>query len=761
MSLQQSIAAYSRRPTAVVRLNGQQVQIPNTAGAISLARQFGQPIKGGSIKLINCPFQPIPKMPININWGYDGYNVPALTGFVTNPGRESYPKAWTVQVKDMLWLADYTIEDPLDPGEAPTSGMFFGNNKTALEVFTALLTNFAGIPANRIKAGPFEKSPGVPWMLGTLSPIKFNGSPLAACLQICDALGLWLFADASGIVRTLPLSGAPTSYPLFTWRSGLNVLVDGAPTVSSDIDLVYNQVMVTGANTGVEGAQVRDKFRVDTTLLPDGKNRTFTYNNSLIEFVNEADGGIVSCTKVAERMVTEHSRDPFIVTAKVKAVPDLDVGWTVALQDPRIGLNSPRKFFVMGYTDTFGGAAFEQQLTLDGGIGRAGYTLIPPPFASFTWRLMAETMDHTGDSGSDDVIDIFLDGSGSTPMGGGEIVSWTWTIAPTDAVVAGTPTTASGKFAVFIVPADTVSVDITLTVTDVTSKTNSLTQTVTMAGDLVDVPAKRALNFAAKGWYVSPDGGKTWGYETTRLAQAVPPIGNEGSAQSTDPTGAKALGLITTKGATAHGLRHTKDYLGSTSVALTTSDLAGPIEFIWQNERDPLRVWVCVGNNVHLSVDGGITFGTGKHPPAAPAVGGFPDGDTDFSTHWIVEAFDNLGVIDVLAGRCVFTSFDSGETWVLGLTGPAGATARCYTSGFTKHWVGFTNCPMDSTPIRSTEGDDVGFPPEIDPQPTGIEAITMMADTPDVYAFDSIGRIWRFDADSGNNVELKGTLPDA
>jgi hypothetical protein len=217
--------------------------------------------------------------------------------------------------------------------------------------------------------------------------------------------------------------------------------------------------------------------------------------------------------------------------------------------------------------------------------------------------------------------------------------------------------------------------------------------------------------------------------------------------------------LITTTNSDGSRLQHTADYLKTPPELL--SGLPGPVNFIWQNERDPLRIWVCVGNNVHLSVDGGVTFGAGKHPPAAPSVGGFPDGDTDFATRWVVEAFDNLGVIDVLAGRCVFTSFDSGEHWTLALTGPAGSKAKCYTSGFAKHWVGFVECPTASSPIRSTEGDTVGFPPTITPEVNGIEAITMMADTPDVYAFDSIGRIFRFDADSGNNCELKGTLPDA
>lgn len=755
-SLRQLIASKNRRPSAVVRINGYQCQIPDTSGAINISSSFGQPIRGGTVQVVNPGFTPKIKMPIYIEWGYNGINVPTFSGYVVDPQRSSYPKMWTIQMKDTLWLAEFPVEE--QASDDFTTGMFYGNDKTADFVVNDLLTQWAGIPSSRISVGPFEQSPGVPWNLGHLTPIKFTGSPLEACLRICDALGMWLFCDNAGIVRTLKISGAPTSYPLVTWQAGVDLLTDGAPTVDSNIDMVYNQVLVTGAASGVEGATVRDKYRVDTTLLPEGVDRTFSYSNELVEYVNKAESGDVSCTAIAERMVREHSRDPFLVTTKVKAIPDLQVGWTVALKDPRIGLSTARKFFLMGVNTTFGGAVFEQDVTLDGGLGPAGYTLIPPPFASFTWRLMAETMD------GEDVIDVFVDGTSSRPMGGGEIVQWDWTC---DIVKEGTPSSGTGPYFVFVVPIATPEVVITLTVTDVTSKTNSFTQTVPLGGDITDVPAKRALNFAGTGWYVTPDGGKTWGYETNRKAIAVPPIGNQGSAQSTDLGAANDIGFITTKGTTANDLRKTKDYLATASVDMTNPP--GIVNFLWQNERDPLRMWVAVGGSVHLSIDGGVTWGPARTP------GPFT-GDEDHNVRWIVEAFDNFGVIDVLAGKYCFTSFDAGVHWQVSLTGPVGSIARCYVSGFERHWVGFTSVPDDASALRSIEGDTCAFPVDVTPKVNDIMALTVMLATSPVdsedpggpqepatgtlFAFDKQGRIWKTQAADGSNTSQVAVMPE-
>jgi hypothetical protein len=162
-----------------------------------------------------------------------------------------------------------------------------------------------------------------------------------------------------------------------------------------------------------------------------------------------------------------------------------------------------------------------------------------------------------------------------------------------------------------------------------------------------------------------------------------------------------------------------------------------------------MRVWAAVGDRLYLSVDGARTF----VPRGVP----FPGQDIN----WIVEAFDNIGVLDVLAGKNVYTSFDSGTTFTLMLEGESGTTARCYASGFDRHWVGYIDATDPSSPLRSLEGGVAAFPPDADPPVTSVRALTMLVEEPYMYAFDAEGRIWKLDVDDGGNAEHVADMPDA
>jgi hypothetical protein len=198
---------------------------------------------------------------------------------------------------------------------------------------------------------------------------------------------------------------------------------------------------------------------------------------------------------------------------------------------------------------------------------------------------------------------------------------------------------------------------------------------------------------------------------------------------------------------------------------------------VWQNERDPTRIWICTASGVRLSTDGGATFGAPKLPPV-------PDDESDRIPRWIVESVDQDGLIDVLAGRYAYTSYDAGDHWEMRLQGPDGALAYCYVSGFAKHWVGFINCPSGASPMRSLEGDICAFPVDTTPEVTSIRAITMIQEgttqttattdvdgnptTTDVVdvavgaviGFDEQGRVWRTNATDGNETQQYGVLPD-
>lgn len=771
MSVANAVTRYERRLSQRVILTraatGQPYDltphIPNVQGAITFAQQVGQPIAGGSVSLRGMTFSPQIKDVIEIYLGYDGDLAVQFTGFITAPMRQAFPRGWTLQFRDILWIADFPIQqskgevvydpetgDPLTvsydaivldgPGGTP-------NDVPATEAAVRLLRDWAGVPEFRIQLPTLETASGQPWILGKLSPVAWSGvSPLQAAQQIFDALGYWLFADYAGYIRATPVGGGPAD---FAWRNfvhGVDILHPGG-SVDSNVDDIYNRVHVTGANTllvpSVTGLgpaanfPVTDSWQVDIDYLPGGKFRDMTYSNQLIEYVNEEESGAASCEAVAKRLIREHSRVPAVVQIRVKGDPRLAVGQTVGLISERLGYSTQRNFFVMAISTSFGGGNWTQDLTLDGGLGDEGYTLLPDPTASFTFRILQETMNGAKE------FDVFVEGALTAPGSGAPIATWTWT-APT-----GNPTSGTGRRWMTRASGNATSIAITLVVTDLSGKISQpYTQTIQLSGPTSQPAPTRKLNFAAgNGWYVTPNGGQLWRKVSGQATIAVPPVGAGGDTAATR-TDAEA-GLVATGGAAGVALRSTKDLLETAPLTLAT--LPGPINFIWQHERDPRRIWVAVGNSVRLSMDSGATFDPAKTPPV-------PEDEPDNTVRWVVESATQENVIDVLAGRYAFTSFDGGTTWITSLIGPTDSIARAYASGHERHWVGFVDVPAGQSPLRSFQGDTVVFPPEANI--TSVRAITMMVDDPTLVAFDGNGGIWTMNATTGNNVVSWGVMPN-
>lgn len=746
--------------------------IPDVPGAVTLDYAFGQAIDSGTVQFRDIPFEPLIKDLIEIWMGYDGNLQPVFTGLVTNPGRQGFPKGWNVQFANILQIADFPVEqskgtivydDAGDPVAVNYDAIVLlntvtntPNSITANEAITRLLRDWAGIPAFRIQVPPLQDFVGHLWVLGKLHPVAWSGgSPLQACMQICDALGFWLYCDYSGYVRAVYMSGAPGDLVYHPpgearYEEGKNIFINGE-SLDSNVNQVYNEVVVTGANTLEVPAQdgsgiasvypVTDSWRVDTPWLPAGKSRVFSYSNDLIEYVNEADGGSASCTAVAKRQLAEHSRLPRTISATIKGDPKLTVGATVELLAPRIGVDPAEKFFVYGISASFGGGTYTMGIRLDGGANTTtGITLSPPPVASFSFLVIQETRNGV------DEVEVFCFGSGSPP-GGGSITSYTWS------AVGGTPAAGTTQNWVTRFPATTTTITITLVVTATNGKESEPFSQVIHVGQGLGVPKVRKLSVAmGNTWYVTPNGGQEWRSESGTPSVAVPPIGAGGDEHAT-LTDAQA-GLLTTGGADGHRIRSTLDLLATASTLLGTLP-AEPL-FLWQNERTPSRVWAAVGSDIYFSANSGTTWvkaNTGALP--------HPVGDTDTTVRWVVESADTNNVIDVLAGRCMFTSFDGGKTWggAAQLIGPAGSIAKCYVSGQGRHWVGFINCPAGSSAARSVEGDSVTWAVSTTPAVTDVRAITMMVETPDLYLFDAQGRIWRANVLDGTNVSLWGSVP--
>ena len=758
---------YARRPTCrvmITRTNGDVRDvtnyIPDVSGAITLSQQFGQPIAGGSIQLRNLPFTPLIKDLIEIYLGYNGINDIQFTGFITDPGQQAFPKGWTLQFRDILWIADFPVQqskgeivydkdtgDPLTvnyesiillgPGGTP-------NDVPARQAVIRLLEDWAGVPGFRIQLSTvYPLGTGSEWILGKLSPVSWsNVSPLQAAQQIYDAAGYWLYCDYAGYVRTAKISGAPSSGSVATFEEGVNAIVPGA-TVTRSADQIFNRVTVTGANTllvpSVDGTgpsaafPVTDTFSIPSSFLPSGKYREMSYNNNMIEFVAEEEAGSVSCEAIARRLVAEHSRYPETVSINIKGNPKLAVGQTVTLISPRLGMN--KRFFIYAISTTFGGAQYGMTLTLDGGTSDegGGESELPEATASFTYKLLLERFNEQ----QGDMVEIFLSATG-TSGAAGPIAEYTWS-CPT-----GTPATGKGQYWVTMVPRVNNSATVSLTVKALNGKISEpIVQTIPFTGASAVIKARKISFAAGNTWYVTPNGGSIWREEVGQATLSVPPIGAGGDTMSEEND--LTAGLLAT-GGSGGAARITKDMLETPSTLGGTA--GGPILFMWQHELIPLRVWACSGNDVYFSDDGGLTFKLAGTPPAGA------------ETRWIVESFNSLNVIDVLAGRYAYTSFDGGANWQQQLEGPEGSTAKCYISGFDHHWVGFLNVPEGESPVRSFEGDTVTFPDTAIPKVTSVRAITMMVETPELFMFDEQGRIWKAAANDASTAVQWGLMPN-
>jgi len=734
--------AYTRHPNARCYLDGKRWY-----GITKLSRheKFGDNIQTGTAEGRNPPTSPRVGMSIRWEWAEDSAApVAGFTGEVSDVSDASYPDRYVLQCKDVLWRADKSSQvlqtDPL-------------NEIAASAAVKYLLNHYGGIANSRLSIPALPASGaawvGGEWVLGILTPVQW-GDPdtesggttaLKAAAETCSCLGFWLYADAGGRVTAKQMEKKPSLAAREVFERGVNLLVQGAPVRGSSYDSVYNQVSVRGADTGVDGAQLFDQWRDVHPLLPAGVYRDFPFSSALLEYENATDAGAASVTEVAKRIHKVVSRIPDVITARVKADPNRKVGDTVGIKDTGVGLSAQKNYFIFEIARTLDllTGDFSDQLSLDGGTGSSGFTTVPPPDASFTWTLMAET------AAGDAIVEVALDGSASTSPSG-EIVSWAWSTSTT--TYGGTPNSATGVNAVFFFLASSTPAVITLTVTDTTSKTATFEASIDLTGADTAPPIEEVLSAAAgAAWYVTQDGGANWAIETLNgAAIAVGTIG--AGADDRSPTAASTYGLLATRGALgAGGLRQTKDALATASTNLL-SNAAAITSNIWVNESNPARVWFAIGTAVYRSLDGGATKTAMAAAPAAVT--------------WIMEDAEVDDSVFLLSGADMLNATAPTVGWATLYSGPIGSTARQFVRSRDGQvtWICYTGAPAGEALQRVETGAAADF------DATDVRSLVLdrHADTlrATLYAVtgDDPAQIWSFDGLTGlSAVQSAETFP--
>jgi hypothetical protein len=678
------VASYSRTPTASCYLDGRRWY-----GVQKLAfhQKFGESIATGIAEGRDPPTTPRIGMSIRWTWGYNGVERAGFTGEIAGFTDSSYPDRWSLQCKDMLWRADKSSQ------VLQTSPL---NDIAASDAARYLLTTYGGIASARLSLPSLPASGsawgGSEWILGKLTPVQWGDpaqesggtSALKAAAEIYACLGYWLYADAGGTVRAKQMERKPSPAAREVFRRDLNLLINGAPERQQSYDNIYNQVTVRGANTGVLGVQLWDQYRTSSPLLQAGVYRDFSYSSFLLEYENESEAGAASITAVTKRILNVVSRIPDVVPLRAKADPARAVGDTAGIVDTGILIPTQRNFFIYQIDREWErqSGRFDDRLLLDGGVGSTGYTTIPPPDASFTYELMRETLDGV------DVVEVALDGSASSSPSG-EIFSYAWvTSTPT---YGTTSDTATGVKATLIFEAADSPAEISLTVVDTTSKSDTEEQPVDLTGADSVPPFQEVVNVAAgASWYATPDGGGTWNVEASGDAVAVGIIG--AGADDRAPGTAPTYGLLATRGAAgAGGLRQTLDVLTTASTPLVNAGSAITSN-IWVNEGNPARVWFAVGTAVYRSIDGGVT---------KTAMAAAPDVVT-----WIMEDAAVENSVFVLSGADMLNATDPTIGWAMLYPGPVGAIARQFVRSRDGQvtWICYSDAPAGESLQRVENG---------------------------------------------------------
>jgi hypothetical protein len=714
-TLAQLIAMSTRRPTATLYLDGRRCR-----GVLRITKSeaFGRGVSSATIELRDPPVTPTGGMAVRWTWGYDGVEVPGGTGYVVIPQKHSYPDVWTLECQDVLWLASR------EQGPIQTSPL---NSITAKAAIEYILQTYGGNPRKQIPTIN-RPSGGGAWMLGQLTPVAWDKTTaLAAAQEIAGTAGWWIYADAGGTVRAVQIERRPSDSPFRVLRrgdaaDGGSLLVEGAPRRRQDWSQIKNRITVRGASTGVEGAQLVDTFLATHALSP-GVVAEQEFSFFLLEYIADV-------TAVAQRLAGLWNRKPNTIEARIKADPRLAIGMTVAIQDDGIGYTAAVPFFVYALQTSIDlhVGRFDQQLTLDGGTGSAGYSLIPPPVAVITYTLEQETL---ADGTSITVVSV--DGSGSYSRSAGEIVSYTW--STTDTPVSGTPTSATTPQAVFIFPNSAAPFDISLTVTDTSSKTDTATVAIPLTGDGI-TPAKEGV-IAAAGSAASatPDGGATWRDEVRTVTIAAESAGVRDDAPATDATTYGALF------ASGSEVRRTKDQLLSASELLNTA--SGTITALHTNAKNGARQWRAVGTALQRSIDGGTTWAAWGTLPA--------------SVRQIIEDPAVENSVFVLAGATLYHSTAAtapGTSWATLYAGPSGAMARWMvrSDDGAITWIAYTGS-FSGAALQRVEGGVAATFSGASPAVAEVRAIALTDGVepaaPRLVAVDSTGRTWVGSATSG------------
>lgn len=643
------VGAYQHAPCSRVLINGTAVE----ALGIDIDMGYDTVSAAATITLATVPSWLAFRQSCEIRLGYDGH-LEAVTfwGIIEDDGRGYFPFTNEIKAVGRLRLAQY---------DYPSEVSYTAQTDT---VIVNDLLERAGITSGQRNVTGEGATFGV-----AEDVVLREGEPTWSLINRLDQVtGYKTWDNPDGVVQRRLISGIPTASASWTYTEGTNVLsIDRSRSSSA----VRNKVVVNGLPL-YDGTYAHEIRQADSAYVPDPpRYYAMQFSDDLIEDQDYAG-------TVGSRLMLRYNRLKDEIDLEVPGNPLVHPGDTIGVVSDRVGITASN-YWLKHIRHRYDASGFTTRLTLEGGLGDAGYDPELDPVAAFTWACDRETLDLSGTATA--VYTLTCDGSPSyDPDGEPGALNYSW--SNNQNATGGTAVTYSTYFTAAQIGG---TATVSLTVTDADANTDTLTQTIT--GGTANTLARTLYVAGGASAYATPDGGAAW----REYAPA-------GDTIISTPEGAAIDGSTSYSyfGGQGGALYYTADALATTP--LVHHSFGSPIECIWINETNRDRVAVGLYNG-QIHATGDASAGTAATWAQLKSYAN--------PVYWVAESPLQDGQYWVCTGNELRISFDGLATDAAYATFPAG-TARHIANSFMGNFVN-AFVPSGGTPVRDDADQAYGL----------------------------------------------------
>ncbi len=634
-----------------------------------------------------------------IRAGYNGAQVVRFTGYLEDAKPGFWPGTWELRAAGRLRRTQYDYHDELTYADQDD------------ETIVADLLTKAGIAAE------YQDLDGEGQHFGVSQDVILPaGTPTWNLINELDQLtGYNTFDSPDGMVVRRELVHSPSASAAWAFQEKVNCF--GGRRVKSRAN-VRNKIRVEGLPL-IDGTEVVAVNQADSPYVPNPPQYLqYTLRSDKIE------DDTYAATVAAREMLRRNKMTDDIEGLEAPGNPFLRPGMTVSVKGYELDLPSPGYYYVKHHHEEINEQGYISTLTLEGGIGDAGYQLLPP-VAAFTIECDLETVDVSGTGTI--YYAVACDASASydpdnTPGG----LTYSWSNNQTADVGTGITYTFMLTAAQLAAPCI-----VTLVVTDAEGLTGTLSREVVASATGT---ASRVMFLAAGSEArATQDGWQT--YNVWAPGGGINVISTPEQAYED----ASYFGLDDGK------LYYTSDYL--LSAPTLVQDFGSAVNSIWLHETQANRIVVGLANGeVWLSTDAGTTWTLLYTFGAAVTC--------------VKESPMLLGQVWATSGAVQYVVYEGVATPATMATFPSG-TARWTSNSFFGNYCCASVAPASGdAPVRGADDDSALTFPDMSPadQVEDVRGLTHHLYLDILWACDVAGR-WFTKGEGETSFAYVATMP--